>query len=163
MLKQAARVDTVPAWELLGCIGSRAGLTALRERRTCRALVFMASMFRPGAYKFGTAGRMLFIGSLNECAGGLKPVKPKPDTTGCKPYGEEPGAKTLCVGIVFQQAARVDAEPAWEVLGCFGARAGLWDSQWEGRKCRAIAFMASIFSCVTRRGAYKVGTAVDRM
>ena len=68
---------------------------------------------------------------LNECEGGLKPVKPKSGTTGCKPYGEEPGAETLCVGgIVFKQAARsasIDAEPAWELLGCIGARARLWE------------------------------------
>ena len=67
------------------------------------------------------------VRELNECEGGLKPVKPKPGATGCKPYGEEPGAET-CVGIVFKQAARsasIDAEPAWELLGCIGASARL--------------------------------------
>jgi hypothetical protein len=70
------------------------------------------------------------VREVNGCEGGLKPVKPKPGATGCKPYGEGPGAETLCVGIVFKQAARsasIDAEPAWELLGCIGARVRLWE------------------------------------
>ena len=42
--------------------------------------------------------------------------------------GSISGAETLCVGIVFKQAARsasIDAEPAWELLGCIGASARL--------------------------------------
>ena len=85
--------------------------------------------------------------------------KPKPGAAGCKPYVEEPGADTLCVGIVFKQAARIDAKPAWELLGCIGARAG----RWERCKSRASAFMATTFSCVCRRCAYRFATAVDTM
>ena len=89
---------------------------------------------------------------------GFKP-KPKPDTAGCKPYIEETGADTLCVGIVCKQAARIDAEPAWELLGCIGARAG----RWERLKRRALAFIATVFSYVSRRCAYMFARAVVRM
>ena len=84
---------------------------------------------------------------------------PKPGAAGCKQYVEEPGADTLCVGIVFKQAARIDAEPAWELLGCIGARAG----RWERRKSRSLAFMATVLSYGSRRCAYTFATAVDRM
>ena len=85
--------------------------------------------------------------------------RPKPGAAGCKPYVEETGADTLCVGIVFKQAARIDAEPGWELLGCIGARA--W--RWERRKRRALAFMATVFSYVSRRCAYMFARAVASM
>ncbi len=85
--------------------------------------------------------------------------KPKPAAAGCKPYVEETGADTLCVGIVFKQAGRIDTGRAWELLGCIGARAG----RWERLKRRALAFIATVFSYVSRRCAYMFARAVVRM